>query len=813
MATQTIDVTTALISEESLSYMRPIDVTFEAVDCKPRARMYALFDGLPVNSLITPETGPDAGILGGRIIADEYGQIRGVLSVPSMTFRTGTKTFRLTENPNYDEEPINGSLFGYAEAEFSSTGIKRVYQNTINISNVTVVEKVHDPLAQSFFTYGIKGGCFITKLDVYFYSKDESLPVWVELREMVNGYPGPKMITPNARVTLPPVSVNISDDASLATTFTFKNPIYLEEDKDYCFVILSNCTSYYAFTCTMGERSFETDRIVFEQPLLGSLFKSQNNMTWTAEQYEDIKFKLWRADFNTAVNANVKLDVTAPATSIPTKFLSTTSGSNVIRAELTFDHHLEVGSKVGIEVDTRGRYNGLNATALRGTFNVTSVLSNRTFEFVIASAATATGKVEHGGFVNKVFVTNAGAGYDELNPPTVTFTPAPVGGTTASGTVVIENGKIIGVTVTNPGVGYLVAPTVTISGSVGVGATAIADMDIKANIYTNRAYSIVTPAIENLEVADTAIDASYEYTKGNYDGGNVTSYTPGNEAIPFNLSTRNWLPQNAWLCSPFNETSLMSGRNSGTLTMLLSSSNSNVSPAISLDGAHAMFSGNLINNQPTEDMLSTNSSGEVFSVELVTGGAGYSSAPTVEFVNQYGCPGSGATATATVAGGVVTGITITNGGSGYLKPPFVTFSGAATLSASATSNLLDFNSELRAESGTARSRYITQVNVLGSTSESARVFVEAYSNQNASFEVYLRTSLKASNLNHKEQEWVLMNCDTERNRSSKDEEYLEYEFYLDNLPKFDTYDLKIVFRSNNPIDVPWIRNYRAILTA
>lgn len=792
--------------------MRPIDVKFNAVDCKPRARMYALFDGGPANSLITPSHGPDAGIVGGRIYADEFGQIEGIMSIPAMTYRTGTKEFKLTENPNYMEPAINGSLYGYATAEFSSTGIKRTYQDTVNIANVEIINRVHDPLAQSFFTYGIKGGCFVTKIDLYFYAKDESLPVWVELREMVNGYPGPGMITSNARVTLKPDQINLSDDASVATTFTFVNPIYLEEDKDYCFVILANTTSYYAFTCTMGERSFENDRIVFEQPLLGSLFKSQNNMTWTAEQYEDVKFKMYRADFNTSVNANVKLDVTAPPTAIPLANLSTTTGSNVIRAEITYDHNLEVGNKVGVEVDTRGKYNGILATALRGIFNVTAVLDRRAFEFVITSNATSTGIIEHGGFVNKVFVTNAGAGYDELNPPTVTFTAAPVGGTTASGTVIIEAGKIIGVTITNPGSGYLLTPSVTITGSVGVGATGEADMSIKANIYTNRAYSIVTPAIDNLQVNETGIDCTYEYTKGNFEGGNVTSYTPG-DPIPFNLASRNWLPQNARLCSVFNEQTLMANRKSGTLSMLMSSTNSNVSPAIALVGAHAMFSGNLINNQVDEDMLSLNPTASISSVTLVTGGVGYSSPPTVEFVNQYGCTGTGATATATVSGGLVTLITVTAAGTGYTKPPFVVFNGAATVAATATAVLTSFNSELQSGAGTARSRYLTQVNTLATAAESARVFVEAYSNQNASFEVYLRTSLKAEGLTHSDQVWTLMSCDTERNRSSKDEEYLEYEFYLDSIPKYDTYDLKIVFRSTNTIDVPWIRNYRAVMTA
>jgi hypothetical protein len=808
--TQKVNKTTSLISVESLAFMRPIDVMFRATDCKPRARMYALFDGIPVNNLITPTNGPDSGILGGRLFADQFGRITGKFSIPAMTFRTGKKEFRITENPNYMQPAINGSLYGYATAEFSSTGIKKVYQDTINIEITKTIERVHDPLAQSFFTYGIKGGMFVTKLDLFFYSKDDTLPVWVELREMVNGYPGPGLITPNARVTLNPSQVNLSRNGSVPTTFVFENPIYLEEDKDYCFVILSNCTSYFAYTCTMGERSFETGRIVFEQPLLGSLFKSQNNMTWTAEQYEDIKFTLYQAKFSTNVAGNVKLNTSAPATSIPVNQLSTTAGSNIIRATLTFDHNLEVGNKVGLEVDTKGTYNGLTASALRGAFNVSSVLDRRTVEFTISSNASVSGPIQHGGFVYKVFVTNTGAGYNQATPPSITFS-APPSGTPATGVAVIESGSIVGINITNAGSGYISPPTVTITSSVGVGATAEADLDIKANIYTNRAYSIVNPAIENLQLADTVLDCSYSYTRGNYEGGNVSSYTVG-EPVPFNMSKRNWLPQNAWLCSPFNESTMMANRKSATLSMLMSTTNNNVSPAISLDGAHAMFSGNLINNQETESLLSDNPTAFIQSVNLIAGGAGYAAPPAIEFVNQYGCSGSGATATATVSGGFVTGISITNGGTGYTKPPFVVFTGASTVSAAASAILSDFNTELKPDNGQARSRYLTTTNTLATLAESARVFVEAYSNQNSSFEVYLRTSLQASGADHKEQNWTLMQCDIERNKSARDGEYLEYEFYLESIPVFDTYDIKIVFRSNNPIDVPWIRNYRAILT-
>ncbi len=54
------------------------------------------------------------------------------------------------------------------------------------------------------------------------------------------------------------------------------------------------------------------------------------------------------------------------------------------------------------------------------------------------------------------------------------------------------------------------------------------------------------------------------------------------------------------------------------------------------------------------------------------GGKGYTSAPTVII---YDATGSGANATATVAGGTVTGVTVINPGSGYSANPVVAFSG------------------------------------------------------------------------------------------------------------------------------------------
>ena len=81
-----------------------------------------------------------------------------------------------------------------------------------------------------------------------------------------------------------------------------------------------------------------------------------------------------------------------------------------------------------------------------------------------------------------------------------------------------------------------------------------------------------------------------------------------------------------------------------------------------------------------EYQISSQGAGTLKEVQLLTGGTGYTTAPTVTFSG-----GSGATATATVSGGVVTAVTVTNAGSAnsFSTRPTVTLSGGGGSGATA----------------------------------------------------------------------------------------------------------------------------------
>ena len=123
------------------------------------------------------------------------------------------------------------------------------------------------------------------------------------IRETKLGQPARKVV-PFSEVSLDPDQVNLSDDGTVATTFTFQSPVYLEGETEYAMVLMSHATDYTVYISRLGEADIttlgggESDQvIVSEQPLLGSLFKSQNASIWTPSQYEDLKFKLYRANF------------------------------------------------------------------------------------------------------------------------------------------------------------------------------------------------------------------------------------------------------------------------------------------------------------------------------------------------------------------------------------------------------------------------------------------------------------------------------------------------------------------------------------
>ena len=158
-----------------------------------------------------------------------------------------------------------------------------------------------DPLAQSFF---VDRPLYLSKVDLFFFAKDSVIPMKIQIRKMINGSPGP-FVLPFSETLVYPSSINISDDGSTATTISFDSPVFLDSG-EYALVLMAESINYRVWISQIGEADVLTNSIISEQPYIGVLFKSQNASTWSPDQYQDLKFTLYRAVFDTAVTSTIE---------------------------------------------------------------------------------------------------------------------------------------------------------------------------------------------------------------------------------------------------------------------------------------------------------------------------------------------------------------------------------------------------------------------------------------------------------------------------------------------------------------------------
>ena len=123
----------------------------------------------------------------------------------------------------------------------------------------------------------------------------EGVGAYAEAR-IVDGRKGVKM------------GVATSDDATAPTKFKFEAPVYLLGNKSYAIVVKAPTTDQYILWASkIGEKQIGTNKKVVRQGNTGSLIVSNNQGLWTEDQSMDITFNLRRANFDISKISNVKL--------------------------------------------------------------------------------------------------------------------------------------------------------------------------------------------------------------------------------------------------------------------------------------------------------------------------------------------------------------------------------------------------------------------------------------------------------------------------------------------------------------------------
>ena len=452
-------------------------------------------------------SGAECSISNVRLVTDTIGQLTCCFDVPNPNidanprFETGTKTLRLTTSPTNSK--LSGTVTGSAEANFAAQGILDTKQETILTTRVPQIERLSiqdqrvindrvtrrvgeestvtargdhmarrrrqrrrprrrrnsDPLAQSFQVTDLHpNGVYITSVDVFFQSKDNELPVTLQVRPIETGLPSSRIL-PFSVVVKDPSEVEVSQDASIPTKFTFESPLYLTGDNErFALVLISASENYNVWISRMGEVDISTvglpdeqQVVISQQPYLGSLFKSQNGSTWDPSQFEDLKFTIHRAVFNTETIGVGRFfspqlqEGNDQIITLPDNSITALSKKAVVGLGVTIP-------------DTAGLVPGVTISQF-GNLNASATLIN------VAGVATMGGP-------NDLNIINPGVGYTPSSG-SLTYSSVPMitrtgEGSGAVGNITVNNGVVSAVTLTDGGKNFAVGDTLGI-GTLGLG--------------------------------------------------------------------------------------------------------------------------------------------------------------------------------------------------------------------------------------------------------------------------------------------------------------------------------------------------------
>lgn len=114
-------------------------------------------------------------------------------------------------------------------------------------------------------------------------------------------------------------------DDMIPTRFTFASPVYCAQNQSYAFVLISDSDEYNVWVAQSGadvtgrdgvdsfrnsgdaNTEIGTNTPILKDPYIqGIYFKSQNGISWSADQTIDLKYAIWKANFNTAVTGEIE---------------------------------------------------------------------------------------------------------------------------------------------------------------------------------------------------------------------------------------------------------------------------------------------------------------------------------------------------------------------------------------------------------------------------------------------------------------------------------------------------------------------------
>lgn len=350
------------------------------------------------------------------------------------------------------------------------------------------------PFAQTFYVNATDtpDGVFLTAVDVCFSYKDNTLPISVMICPTVNGAPDATRVIQNSEVIKYPSEIPTTTgagsslptftDATTYTRFVFPALVYLIPG-EYALVFKTNSGNYLIYIARLQDTVLGTNRLVSQQPYVGSLYKSQNTDTWDAYENEDLMFRLVRAVFDPTLTGTVDYgNIKIPSANANIDTFSLAVNDVILgKNKLTYAYKSTLGSTGVLDSSNTALIANKNyqmparavlTSAANGSFHVLATFSTSSpyispiLDTKRINVTVIENLINDAALTNAtISITNAGAGYNAQALPAVTISaPVRVNGVQATAVANVTAAKTIDlITLTNIGSGYIETPTITIA--------------------------------------------------------------------------------------------------------------------------------------------------------------------------------------------------------------------------------------------------------------------------------------------------------------------------------------------------------------
>jgi hypothetical protein len=318
---------------------------------------------------------------------------------------------------------------------------------------------------------------------------------------------------------------------------------------------------------------------------------------------------------------------------------------------------------------------------------------------------------------------------------------------------------------------------------------------------SNVPYDLVHLITNDLVLGNTSVAYTFNTTVD--AGGGSTGFQP---ILPL---------QDYYMDDGYGRRVITTSNNSFVLQAVMSTLNPSVSPVVDSSRSGATIVENIINNLPLRNS-------EIF---ITSSGTGYANSTDVT-VSITGGNGSGATASANVLSNTINSVYITNGGSGYTTSPTITITPG---SGGGSGAAVTYNGEDKQLGGNANVRYMTRKVILndGFDSGDLRVYLTGYKPSNSNIYVYYKILSKSDGDLFDNKNYQLMTeLGNENFVATSRADYRELTFApgtggvannsvgyttsTTGFSTFRTFAIKIVMTGIDTVDVPKVRDIRAI---